>query len=305
MNNSNPASDHDPNFQRCSRCSKSKHKQEFVKKTKADHVPQEELEPSVLEGVKLVAQCRECRERRDMQGRKSNELRKAQMAEVNNAKLDSYIKLSWEKAQSMIDEGYAICRIKLSSTSRSFEAHHEVLISDFYRHLPEDIPKDNKQAIGRYVADELSRAEGLQFSFNRQYTFGGETPKGRPSVFTHALSLRYTCSQRQRILKPSTLPYGRTRNRRARIELYNCNGTATVIFPAASSKASFDFAVQIDHNVHPGREHLSLPLKIREWIRRNPRPTSTIQREELMRAIARGELPNIQDVYLKPMHIHY
>jgi len=108
------------------------------------------------------------------------------------------------------------------------------------------------------------------------------------------------------MLKKSTLPYGRTRNRRARVELYNCNGTATVIFPAASSNAPFDFSVEIDHNSHPGREQFGLPLVVREWIQQNPRLSSIIQREELTRAIERGELgPSVQGVYLKPMQIHY
>ena len=144
----------------------------------------------------------------------------------------------------------------LTSTSRSFEAHHKILISDFYRHLPAEIPKDNKQAIGRYVANQLSRGERIQFSFNKLYTFDGKALRGRPSVFANAQSLRYTCSQRQRVLKESTLPYGRTRNRRAWVELYNCNGSATVIFPAASSNAPFDFSVEIDHNSHPGRAEM-------------------------------------------------
>ena len=55
--------------------------------------------------MKLVGQCEECRDKRNGQGRKSNDLRKAKLAEVNNAKLDSYIKLSWEEAQRMVAEG--------------------------------------------------------------------------------------------------------------------------------------------------------------------------------------------------------
>src|SRR5208282_329931 len=165
MNNSNPVSDQDLN-QRCQRCGKEKHKQEFVKKKKGERVPPGELGDNILHGVKLVRHCQECRDKRKAQGRKSDKLKKAKLVEVNNAKLDSYIKLSWEEAQRMVDEGYTICRTRLTSTSRSFETHHEVLISDFYRHLPEDIPKDNKYAIGRYVADQLSRAEAIQFSFH-------------------------------------------------------------------------------------------------------------------------------------------
>ena len=54
-----------------------------------------------------------------------------------------------------------------------------------------------------------------------------------------------------------------------------------------------------------GGEYFGLPLVVREWILKNPQLNSTIQREELQRAIARGELPKVPDVYLRPMNIHY
>jgi hypothetical protein len=85
----------------------------------------------------------------------------------------------------------------------------------------------------------------------------------------------------------------------------DCKGQITLIFPADSSNASFDFSVKINHDVHPGREYFGMPLVVREWILKNPRQNSTIQREELQRAIDRGELPNIPKVYLRPMNIHY
>ena len=104
MDNSTLASDQDLN-PRCTRCGKEKHKREFVKKKKGERVPLGELGDNVLHGVKLVGQCQECRDKRHRQGRKSNDLRKAKSAEVNNMKLDSYIKLSWEEAQRMVVEG--------------------------------------------------------------------------------------------------------------------------------------------------------------------------------------------------------
>jgi len=104
MDNSTLASDQDLN-PRCTRCGKEKHKREFVKKKKGERVPLGELGDNVLHGVKLFGLCQECRDKRNGQGRKSNELRKAKLAEVNNMKLDSYIKLSWEEAQRMVAEG--------------------------------------------------------------------------------------------------------------------------------------------------------------------------------------------------------
>ena len=305
MNPYNPASNGDIDSIRCQRCFKSKHKQEFVKNKKRARIPLGEIQNNILEGTKLSAECRECRERRNQRERKRTEEKKVQTAEVNNAKLDSYSKHSWEELQGMIEDGYVPCRIQLTTTSRSLEAHKEVLISDFYRFLPEEITKENQQAISQFIVSQLSQPEGLHFSPHTTKAYSSDVPKSRPKVFANANVFRYTCSQRQRILKPSNLPYGRTRNRRARIELFNCTGTIILILPAASSNAPFDFSFAFNHDVHPGREHLGLPLKVREWIKQNPRPTSIIQREELMRAISRGELPSVQGQYLRPMHIHY
>jgi len=88
----------DQNLNRCcQRCGKEKHNREFVKKRKGDHVPLGELDDNVLHGVKLVRHCQECRDKRKAQGRQSDMLRNAKLAKVNNVKLDSYIKLSWEE----------------------------------------------------------------------------------------------------------------------------------------------------------------------------------------------------------------
>ena len=72
MNYSNPASDRDLNqrCQRCHRCCKEKHIQEFVKKKKGERVPLGELGDNVLHGVKLIGQCQECRDKRTALGRK-------------------------------------------------------------------------------------------------------------------------------------------------------------------------------------------------------------------------------------------
>src|ERR1700733_13000764 len=102
MNNSTVASDQDLH---CTRCGQMKHKREFVKQKKGECVPLGELDDNVLHEVNLVWECQGCRDKRKGQGKKRNDLRKAKLAEVNNAKLDSYIKLSWEEAQRMVAEG--------------------------------------------------------------------------------------------------------------------------------------------------------------------------------------------------------
>jgi len=117
--------------------------------------------------------------------------------------------------------------------------------------------------VGAFIVNQFSQAEGLYFGFAKSDNLAAE-PYGRPSVFARAEVLRYKCSQARRILKVSKLPYGRTRNRRARTALFDCKGQITVIFPADSSNASFDFSVEINHDVHPGREYFGLPLVVQE-----------------------------------------
>ena len=68
-------------------------------KRKGDRVPLGELGDNILHGVKLVEHCQECRDKRKAQRRKSDVLRNEKLAKVNNAKLDSYIKLSWEEGR--------------------------------------------------------------------------------------------------------------------------------------------------------------------------------------------------------------
>jgi len=65
--------------------------------------------------------------------------------------------------------------------------------------------------------------------------------------------------------------------------------------------------VEFYHTVHPGRTQFGVPLKVRQWIQKNPRSTPFAQREELLLAIKRGEIPGIQlnSRFLCPSLIHY
>ena len=59
--------------------------------------------------------------------------------------------------------------------------------------------------------------------------------------------------------------------------------------------------------MHPGYTQFGVPLKVREWIQKNPRSTPLAQREELLLAIKKGEIPGIQlnSRFLCPTLIHY
>lgn len=119
---------------------------------------------------------------------------------------------------------------------------------------------------------------------------------------------KFECSQKGRLQtsKVSTLPYGKTRNRRGRVDAFDCNGSIAVTFPSESSSAAFDVAVDIDHPSHPGRgEQFGLPVKIRQWIKDNPRSTVTAQREELERALENGEIDGLKNEWYNPTSIHY
>ena len=178
------------------------------------------------------------------------------------------------------------------------------MITDLHSHLPPGVNKDDHKSLAQFVVDQFCEAEGFQFRLKSDYVLRKKA-KGRPTVFAEAKAFVFACSQRLRQLKVSTAPYGRTRNRRARVGLYDCNGSISIIIPSPTSNPGFDFSVQINHNVHDGREYLGMPLIVRNWILKNPRPTSQIQREDLLRAIERGELPSVRGMYLRPMLIHY
>ena len=48
-----------------------------------------------------------------------------------------------------------------------------------------------------------------------------------------------------------------------------------------------------------------MPVKAREWIRDNPRSTPLAQREDLFRAMEKGEIEGLRDKYLSAAHVHY
>ena len=118
--------------------------------------------------------------------------------------------------------------------------------------------------------------------------------------------------------KASTLPYGWTRNRQAKKKQFDCQGEVKVssfckfnlwevYFLQTAHAVYCDIAVEFYHTVYPGRTQFGVPLKVREWIQKNPRSRPFAQWEELLLAIKRVEIPGIQlnSHFLCPSLIHY
>ncbi len=196
-------------------------------------------------------------------------------------------------------------------TLRSIKSGSYIAISDFYGHLPEDISKEDRKAAAQYVVDQFGESEGFQFQFHDSRSISSRA-RNLPSEFANAVQFRFRCSQRLRTPKPSTLPYCRTRNRRISKKRVECTGFISVFFPSLTSgvfniaETAHDIAVEFKHSLHPGCEQYGVPLNVRKWIRENPCSTSSAQREELFRAIRKGEIEGVTELtYLGPTLLHY
>ena len=165
--------------------------------------------------------------------------------------------------------------------------------------------ENDKKKIAKYIVDRFGEAEGFDFFYRQSYILSKQA-KGLPSIFADAQVYQFECSQnRRRTTKTSTVPYGKTRNRKGRVTLVDCNGSITVTFLSDSSSAMFDIAIDFNHDLHPGREQFGLPIKIRQWIKNNPRTTIMAQREDLERALENGEIEGLINEWYNPASIHY
>src|SRR5579859_3293939 len=107
------------------------------------------------------------------------------------------------------------------------------------------------------------------------------------------------------MIKPSTFPYGRTRNWHCRVKLVDCEGSILVLFPSLMRSPNFEIAIEVNHSHHKGREQFGVPLKIHQWIAKHPRSTPQAQREDILRAIAAGEILGVSSKHLNGPNIHY
>ena len=116
---------------------------------------------------------------------------------------------------------------------RAIESGKKLLISDLYSQSPAKIPIERK-SVAQYVVDRFSEAEGFHFVFHAEYEIS-QQPRAYPSAFAKARIFNFRCSQRWRVRpeSDSTIPYGRTRNRRVRKKKFQCEGSISVIFPTS------------------------------------------------------------------------
>jgi len=191
------------------------------------------------------------------------------------------------------------------SNASSIQRDKRLCISGLFDSLPAGISKESQKAVADYVVDCYARSENLSFHLKDKYVMS-KKPRGVASTFKNANVFRYNCSQQYREPRVSTLPYSRTRNRRGRVHLVHCKGSILVTFPSTSTESlDFDIAFELQHSLHPGREYFGVPVAIREWIKAHPFSTPKAQRDELLRAIQRGEIEGVSEKYLSGPMIHY
>ncbi len=192
----------------------------------------------------------------------------------------------------------------LNSNSSSIQRDKRYLISNVFNSLPAGIIKESQRAVADHVVDCYARSENISFTFKDDYIMS-KKPRGYSSHFVDATVFRYVCSQKYREPKVSTLPYSCTRNHRRCIHLVNCTGSILIIFPSTANLPEFDISFESQHSLHPGREYFEVPACIREWIKTHPFSTPKVQREEVLRAIGRGEIEGVSNKYLNGPNIHY
>ena|SRR5579859_253303 len=195
-----------------------------------------------------------------------------------------------------------LLRYFLNSNSSSVQRDKRLQISGLFDSLPASISKESQRAVADYVVDCYARSENLSFSLKDKYIMS-KKPHGYSSSFVNVTVFRYLCSQMYQVPKVSTLAYNRSRNHRSRVHLIDCNGSILVVFPSTSTSPDFDLSFELQHSLHPGREYLRVPLCIREWIKTFSTPKA--QRDEVLRAIGRGEIEGVLNKYLNRPNIHY
>ena len=154
------------------------------------------------------------------------------------------------------------------------------------------------------MVNAFSEVYGVKFGARQVYHI--KKAQGLPDKLAKGTRIRFECQQKIRVYKPSQYDYTRTRIRRRRIIRYPCNGQINLYFPNPQTDASFDFTIDYAHALHPGATHFGVPTAVRDWIRKNPRPSPLAQREDLLAAIDKGEIPDVKSSrYLSPSHISY
>jgi hypothetical protein len=87
------------------------------------------------------------------------------------------------------------------------------------------------------------------------------------------------------------------------VHLVDCKGSIIVAFPPNSPE--FDISFESLHDIHQGREHFGVPPAIRQWIKDHPISSPIALKEEILRAIKRGDIKGVSEQYLNGPNIHY
>lgn len=169
--------------------------------------------------------CIACRE-------KSKRKSQARRAKADEAK--QLERVPWKEIVRMIEEGFDSVSSYLLTKSSLLPSEQLLLVSNFFQELSLDIvetnipptTKEERKVMAQYIVDQYGEAEGFRFQFNSEYPLSNQA-RGYPAQFAKAHCLRFNCSQQRRVHKASTLPYGRTRNRRAK-ERFDCKGEVKV-----------------------------------------------------------------------------
>lgn len=198
-------------------------------------------------------------------------------------------------------------------------------IIDVYTSLPASVSRTNLRAVSAFLINELfypvkasylslDDGEPAQRVFHGGYNFRfhatrtvSKQPKGIPTYLAGSQVFVFRCCQRD-IDAPSrkSPEFGKTRNRRVREDMH-CRGEQRVYFPSADYPQLRDRVfIRSYHRWHRDLENRGVPDVCRQWIKENPRPSCIQQREDLMSAIVRGDIPGVdKDLYISPTHIRY
>jgi hypothetical protein len=180
---------------------------------------------------------------------------------------------------------------------------HRLLVTGFFE--ANEIPDPhNVTHMSQIVVDTFSDVYGFKFGARQVYRLTKAI--GLPNELAKSTRMRYECQQKIRIYQQSLHHFTRTRIRRRKLVRYPCSGHISVYFPDPQVATSFDFAIECAHALHPGATQFGVPKVVRDWIRKNPRPSPLAQREDLLSAIDKGEIPGIDaSRHLSASHISY